>query len=230
MIRRSASTRVPTSWAVFRSEMSASASAMPMSDPSPRYASEGDETRARFRCSPSPVRQISSTCRRGRPAAGRPGPCCRGLLWPGRWYRPRRRLRRYRRHLVTTVSTAGLKIVPAQAVYAATKNAVRTLLEGLRQESTDGVLRTTAVSPGFVRTELADSIDNPKSASRSAAAATSSPSHPTPSPLPSSSLMRSRLATSPSVRRPRLASEDHGGLRVAVCGREDQVWGRRHRS
>ncbi|GAA4242493.1 SDR family oxidoreductase [Actinomadura meridiana] len=63
-------------------------------------------------------------------------------------------------HLVTTVSTAGLKIVPSQAVYAATKNAVRTLLEGLRQESTDGVLRTTAVSPGYVRTELADSIDN----------------------------------------------------------------------
>lgn len=63
-------------------------------------------------------------------------------------------------HLVTTVSTAGLKIVPNQAVYAATKNAVRTLLEGLRQESTDGVLRTTTVSPGFVRTDLADSIDN----------------------------------------------------------------------
>ena len=41
-------------------------------------------------------------------------------------------------HLVTTVSTAGMKIVPTQAVYAATKNAVRTLLEGLRQESTDG--------------------------------------------------------------------------------------------
>jgi NADP-dependent 3-hydroxy acid dehydrogenase YdfG len=63
-------------------------------------------------------------------------------------------------HLVTTVSTSGLKIVPTQAVYAATKNAVRTLLEGLRQESTDGALRTTAVSPGFVRTELADSIDD----------------------------------------------------------------------
>jgi NADP-dependent 3-hydroxy acid dehydrogenase YdfG len=61
-------------------------------------------------------------------------------------------------HLVTTVSTSGLKIVPTQAVYAGTKNAVRTLLEGLRQESTDGVLRTTSVSPGFVRTELADSI------------------------------------------------------------------------
>lgn len=68
--------------------------------------------------------------------------------------------RQGRGHLVTTVSTAGLKIVPTQAVYAATKNAVRTLLEGLRQESTDGVLRTTAISPGFVRTELADSIDN----------------------------------------------------------------------
>ncbi|MET7338651.1 SDR family oxidoreductase [Nonomuraea sp. NPDC005650] len=63
-------------------------------------------------------------------------------------------------HLVATVSTAGLTITPTMAVYAATKNAVRTLLEGLRQESTDGVLRTTAVSPGFVRTELADSIDN----------------------------------------------------------------------
>ncbi|WP_205314807.1 SDR family oxidoreductase [Nonomuraea lactucae] len=65
-------------------------------------------------------------------------------------------------HLVTTVSTSGLKIVPTQAVYAATKNAVRTLLEGLRQESTDGVLRTTAVSPGVVRTELAGSIENPQ--------------------------------------------------------------------
>ena len=64
-------------------------------------------------------------------------------------------------HLVTTVSTAGLKIVPNQAVYAATKNAVRTLLEGLRQESTDGVLRTTSISPGYVRTELADSIADP---------------------------------------------------------------------
>jgi NADP-dependent 3-hydroxy acid dehydrogenase YdfG len=70
--------------------------------------------------------------------------------------------RQGRGHLVTTVSTAGLKVVPTQAVYAATKNAVRTLLEGLRQESTDGVLRTTAVSPGFVRTELADSIDDPE--------------------------------------------------------------------
>ncbi|OMC51299.1 oxidoreductase [Mycobacterium sp. IS-836] len=64
-------------------------------------------------------------------------------------------------HFITTVSTAGLKIVPNQAVYAATKNAVRTLMEGLRQESTDGVVRTTSISPGFVQTELDSSIDDP---------------------------------------------------------------------
>ncbi len=64
-------------------------------------------------------------------------------------------------HFVTSVSTAGLKVVPNMAVYAATKNAVRTVMESLRQESTDGVIRTTSISPGFVRTELADSIDDP---------------------------------------------------------------------
>ena len=64
-------------------------------------------------------------------------------------------------HFVTTVSTAGLKIVPDMAVYAATKNAVRTVMEGLRQESTDGTVRTTSISPGFVRTELDGSIDDP---------------------------------------------------------------------
>ena len=65
-----------------------------------------------------------------------------------------------RGHLVTTVSTAGLQIRPTMAVYGGVKNAVRTVLEGLRQESTDGVIRTTSVSPGYVRTELADSIDD----------------------------------------------------------------------
>src|SRR5204863_2361694 len=65
-------------------------------------------------------------------------------------------------HLVTTASTSGLKIVPTQAVYAGTKNAVRTLLEALRQESTDGTLRTTSISPGYVRTELIDNaLDDP---------------------------------------------------------------------
>src|SRR5580693_2580067 len=68
--------------------------------------------------------------------------------------------RQGRGHFVTTVSTSGLKIVPGQAVYAATKNAVRTLMEALRQESTDGMLRTTSISPGFVDTELDSSIDD----------------------------------------------------------------------
>lgn len=66
-----------------------------------------------------------------------------------------------RGHLVTTVSTAGLTVTPTMAVYAATKNAVRTLLETLRAESTDGVLRTTAISPGYIRTELAGSMSDP---------------------------------------------------------------------
>ncbi|QKV78369.1 SDR family oxidoreductase [Amycolatopsis sp. Hca4] len=66
-----------------------------------------------------------------------------------------------RGHFVTTVSTSGLKIVPTQAVYAGTKNAVRTLLEALRQESTDGALRTTSISPGYVRTELVDHVADP---------------------------------------------------------------------
>jgi NADP-dependent 3-hydroxy acid dehydrogenase YdfG len=65
-------------------------------------------------------------------------------------------------HLVTIVSEAGLTISPSMAVYAATKNAVRTVHEGLRRESTDGVVRTTAISPGYVRTDLADSMSDPR--------------------------------------------------------------------
>ena len=63
-------------------------------------------------------------------------------------------------HVVTVVSTAGLKIVPGQAVYAGTKNAVRTILEALRQEA-GPTLRVTGVSPGFVQTELVDAMPDP---------------------------------------------------------------------
>ncbi|MFC4562416.1 SDR family oxidoreductase [Nocardiopsis mangrovi] len=62
-------------------------------------------------------------------------------------------------HVITTVSTSGITISPTVAVYAATKNAARTIMEGLRTESTDGVVRTTEISPGFVRTELADGME-----------------------------------------------------------------------
>ncbi|WP_328752927.1 SDR family oxidoreductase [Streptomyces sp. NBC_00285] len=65
-------------------------------------------------------------------------------------------------HLVSIVSVAGLSgVSPSMAVYAATKNAVRTVHEGLRRESTDGVMRTTAISPGYIRTDLADSMADP---------------------------------------------------------------------
>jgi NADP-dependent 3-hydroxy acid dehydrogenase YdfG len=66
--------------------------------------------------------------------------------------------RQGRGHVVTIVSTAGITISPTMAVYAASKNAARTIMEGLRAESTDGAIRTTSISPGFVRTELADGM------------------------------------------------------------------------
>lgn len=47
------------------------------------------------------------------------------------------------------------------AVYAGTKNAVRAITEGLRQESAPN-LRATAISPGFVQTNLADSMGDPE--------------------------------------------------------------------
>jgi len=63
-------------------------------------------------------------------------------------------------HFVNTVSTAGIQISPTMAVYAATKNAVRTLTEGLRVES-EGKYRVTGISPGFVRTHFAESMTDP---------------------------------------------------------------------
>ncbi len=62
-------------------------------------------------------------------------------------------------HFVTVISTAGLKIVPNQAVYAGTKNAVRTICEGLRQEA-GARLRVTGISPGFIKTNFPDSMTN----------------------------------------------------------------------
>ncbi len=63
-------------------------------------------------------------------------------------------------HIINIISTAGLRIVPLQGVYAATKNAVRTITEALRQEAGEH-LRVTGISPGFVKTNLADSIKDP---------------------------------------------------------------------
>lgn len=62
-------------------------------------------------------------------------------------------------HIINIISTSGIKIVPLQGVYAGTKNAVRTIAEAFRQES-DGTIRITGISPGFVKTDFADNIKN----------------------------------------------------------------------
>jgi NADP-dependent 3-hydroxy acid dehydrogenase YdfG len=65
--------------------------------------------------------------------------------------------RQNRGQFVNVISTAGLVISPQMAVYAATKNAFRTLSEGLRKEA-GPTIRVTDVSPGFVRTNFATSM------------------------------------------------------------------------
>jgi NADP-dependent 3-hydroxy acid dehydrogenase YdfG len=63
-------------------------------------------------------------------------------------------------HFVTTASTAAFRVVPAMAVYAGTKVAVRAICEGLRQEA-GPQLRVTTVFPGFVHTAFAEASANP---------------------------------------------------------------------
>jgi len=63
-------------------------------------------------------------------------------------------------HFVTTASTAAFRVVPAMAVYAGTKVAVRAICEGLRQEAGPQV-RVTTVFPGFVHTAFAEASANP---------------------------------------------------------------------
>ena len=62
-------------------------------------------------------------------------------------------------HIVNIISTSGIKIVPMQGVYAGTKNAIRTIAEAFRQES-NGNIRITGISPGFVKTDFANTIKN----------------------------------------------------------------------
>lgn len=64
-------------------------------------------------------------------------------------------------HFINTASTAAHRITPNMAVYAASKSAVRAISEGLRQEAGDK-LRVTVISPGFTRTNFADSVTNPE--------------------------------------------------------------------
>lgn len=60
-------------------------------------------------------------------------------------------------HVVNVISTAGIAITPTMGVYAATKNAVRTATEALRQEAGPN-LRVTEVSPGMIATDFIEGI------------------------------------------------------------------------
>ncbi|KAA0998621.1 SDR family oxidoreductase [Paraburkholderia panacisoli] len=64
-------------------------------------------------------------------------------------------------HFINIASTAAHRITPNMAVYAGTKIAVRAISEGLRQEAGDK-LRVTVISPGFTRTNFAESMTNPE--------------------------------------------------------------------
>jgi NADP-dependent 3-hydroxy acid dehydrogenase YdfG len=64
-------------------------------------------------------------------------------------------------HIINVSSVAGHKVGVNNAVYAATKTAVRVISEGLRQEVKPWNLRTTTISPGAVATELPNSVTEP---------------------------------------------------------------------
>lgn len=66
-------------------------------------------------------------------------------------------------HIVNIASVGALRVSPTAAVYCATKYAVRTISDGLRQEST--ALRVTCIHPGVVESELASTITDPVAAS-----------------------------------------------------------------
>ncbi|CQR54642.1 SDR family oxidoreductase [Paenibacillus riograndensis] len=66
-------------------------------------------------------------------------------------------------HIINLSSTAGYQVSPTNAVYAATKFAVRAISEGLRlEESSASRIRSTLIAPGLTKTELFDSITSPE--------------------------------------------------------------------
>jgi len=64
-------------------------------------------------------------------------------------------------HILSTSSTAGLKIFPSTGVYSATKSAVKSIMEGLREELA-GKIKVTTLYPGAVSTELGRDITSKK--------------------------------------------------------------------
>ena len=66
-------------------------------------------------------------------------------------------------HLINVSSVAGHVVFPNAAVYCGTKFAVRAITEGFRQEA-GAKIRSTILSPGAVKTELADGIKHKETA------------------------------------------------------------------
>lgn len=69
--------------------------------------------------------------------------------------------------IVNVASIAAHRVVPAAAVYCATKYAVWAITDGIRQEHRN--IRATIISPGATESELADTITDPKTQERVAA-------------------------------------------------------------
>lgn len=80
----------------------------------------------------------------------------KGVLWGIAAVLPHM-LQRGQGHIINNASVAGHHVWPFYSVYSATKSAVRTISEGLRQETADKV-RVTIISPGITMTELTDHI------------------------------------------------------------------------
>lgn len=61
-------------------------------------------------------------------------------------------------HIISTSSVAAHQIFPGSSVYSGTKFAVKAIMMGLEQEVAQTNIRTTAISPGVVNTELTETI------------------------------------------------------------------------
>ena len=67
-------------------------------------------------------------------------------------------------HFINTASVFGIKVfAPGGTVYCATKEAIRTLTEGLRIEAHADNIRCTIISPGAVDSELKQDTSDPAS-------------------------------------------------------------------
>jgi NADP-dependent 3-hydroxy acid dehydrogenase YdfG len=64
-------------------------------------------------------------------------------------------------HFINITSVADRWVGPTSTIYSATKHAVRTISEGLRQEVAS-TIRVTIVAPGATESELANSISDPE--------------------------------------------------------------------